>query len=106
MQRFFDLFNRLFGRAQSNYVSTSGILIHKSALTMVVLAAVAALAVFMGGRLPTGFIPEEDQGYLFVALQLPDASSLQRTDEAAQRVSDALLHTPGIQGVVKTGSMR
>jgi HAE1 family hydrophobic/amphiphilic exporter-1 len=54
----------------------------------------------MGGRLPTGFIPQEDQGYLFVALQLPDASSLQRTDSGAQRVTDALLHTPGIEGVI------
>lgn len=100
LQSFFDLFNRLFGRAQNNYVSTSGVLLHKSALTMLVLAAVAALAVFMGGRLPTGFIPQEDQGYLFVALQLPDASSLQRTDAAAQRVTHALLNTPGIEGVI------
>jgi HAE1 family hydrophobic/amphiphilic exporter-1 len=100
IRRFFDLFNRLFGGAQRKYVSTSGVLVHKSALTMLALAAVAALAVIMGGRLPTGFIPQEDQGYLFVALQLPDAASLQRTDAAAQRVSDALLHTPGIEGVV------
>jgi HAE1 family hydrophobic/amphiphilic exporter-1 len=100
LQRFFDLFNRVFGRTQNSYVSTSGVLLHKSAVTMLVLAAVAALAVIMGGRLPTGFIPLEDQGYLFVALQLPDASSLQRTDSGAQRVTDALLHTPGIEGVI------
>ncbi len=54
----------------------------------------------MGGRLPTGFIPQEDQGYMFVALQLPDASSLQRTDAAAQRVTSALLNTPGIGSVI------
>jgi len=101
LKRFFDLFNRVFGRAQSNYVSTSSVLIHKSGVTMVVLAAVAVMAVFLGGRLPTGFIPQEDQGYLFVALQLPDASSLQRTDAAALRVTNAMLHTPGIEGVVQ-----
>ena len=67
---------------------------------MLVLLGVAVLAVFMGERIPAGFIPQEDQGYLFVALQLPDASSLQRTDEAVQQVSAALLKTPGIEGVV------
>ena len=100
MQRFFNAFNRLFGRTTDQFVSTSGVLIHKSGLTMLVLAGVAVLAVFVGGRLPTGFLPQEDQGYLFVAMQLPDAASLQRTDAAAQRVTNALLQTPGIEGVV------
>jgi HAE1 family hydrophobic/amphiphilic exporter-1 len=100
MQRFFGLFNRAFGFTQEKYVSTSNVLLHKSALTMVVLAGLAVLAVVMGARAPAGFIPQEDQGYLFVALQLPDASSLQLTDAAALRVSRALLNTPGIGGVV------
>jgi len=100
LARFFDLFNRGFARTQEKYVSTSNLLLHKSAVTMLVLAVIAVLAVFMGARIPAGFIPQEDQGYLFVALQLPDASSLQRTDEAALRVSSALLKTPGIGGVV------
>jgi len=100
LARFFDLFNRGFGYTQEKYVSTSSVLLHKSAVTMLVLLAIACMAVFMGERAPAGFIPQEDQGYLFVALQLPDASSLQRTDAAAQRVSSALLKTPGIEGVV------
>ncbi|HTV81007.1 MAG TPA: multidrug efflux RND transporter permease subunit [Acidobacteriaceae bacterium] len=100
LQRFFDRFNFLFSRITNGYVTWSGRLIHKSAVTMVLLAAIAVLAVLMGGRLPTGFLPQEDQGYLFVALQLPDAASLQRTDAAVQKVTTALLHTPGIEGVV------
>ncbi|MGB6130298.1 MAG: multidrug efflux RND transporter permease subunit [Acidobacteriaceae bacterium] len=100
LQLFFDRFNRLFSRTTDKYVSTSGRLIHKSLFTMLALAAVAVVAVIMGGRLPSGFLPQEDQGYLFVALQLPDASSLQRTDAAVQKVTTALLHTPGISGVV------
>ncbi len=100
LQRFFDWFNRIFSRTTDKYVSTSGVLLHKSGMTMIALAIIAAVAVFMGAKLPTGFIPTEDQGYMFVALQLPDASSLQRTDAAAQDVSDALLHTPGIGGVI------
>ncbi|MGE5647403.1 MAG: efflux RND transporter permease subunit [Acidobacteriota bacterium] len=100
LARFFALFNRVFGFTQEKYVTTAGVLVHKSALTMVVLAGVAALAGFLALRTPTGFIPQEDQGYLFVAMQLPDAASLQRTDRAALQVSDALLKTPGIEGVV------
>jgi HAE1 family hydrophobic/amphiphilic exporter-1 len=100
LRRFFGGFNRLFGKTTDKYVSTSGVLIHKSGLTMLALLGVAVLAVVMGGRLPSGFLPQEDQGYLFVAMQLPDAASLQRTDAAAQQVTSALLKTPGIGGVV------
>ncbi len=100
LQRFFDWFNKVFGRTTEKYVSTSGVLIHKSGFTMLALLGVAALAVFVGSRLPSGFLPQEDQGYLFVAMQLPDAASLQRTDAAVQKVSKALLETPGIGGVV------
>jgi HAE1 family hydrophobic/amphiphilic exporter-1 len=100
LQFFFDWFNRLFHRTTEGYVSTSGVLIHKSGLTMLALGAVAVVAVLLGSHLPSGFLPQEDQGYLFVAMQLPDAASLQRTDSAAQRVTQALLQTPGIKGVV------
>lgn len=100
LQRFFDWFNRVFGRTTNAYVTTSGVLVHKSGFTMLALLLVAVAAVLLGGRLPTGFIPQEDQGYMFVALQLPDASSLQRTDAAAQKITDAMLHTPGIAGVI------
>ena len=50
--------------------------------------------------LPGGFIPTEDQGYMFLALQLPDGASAQRTDAAQQKITDALLKTPGIEGVI------
>jgi hydrophobic/amphiphilic exporter-1 (mainly G- bacteria), HAE1 family len=100
LQLFFDRFNSLFNRTTNAYVSTSSRLIHKSTITMLVLAGIAVAAVFMGGRLPGGFLPQEDQGYLFAALQLPDASSMQRTDVAVQKVTKALLNTPGVGGVV------
>jgi len=97
---FFGWFNRVFGRATKGYVSTSSVLIHKSGFAMFALALVAVFVVLLGAKLPSGFIPQEDQGYMYIALQLPDASSLQRTDAAAQHVSEALLKTPGIAGVV------
>jgi HAE1 family hydrophobic/amphiphilic exporter-1 len=98
---FFARFNRFFGRATSNYISTSTVLIHNAGFSILALVGVAVIAVFLGGRLPTGFIPIEDQGYAFVAMQLPDAASLERTDEADLKISDALLKTPGVQGVVQ-----
>jgi HAE1 family hydrophobic/amphiphilic exporter-1 len=98
--KFFAWFNRVFERTTDDYVSTASVLIHKSGFAMIGLVVAAALAFLIGGRLPGGFLPQEDNGYLFVALQLPDASSLQRTDAAAQRVTKALLQTQGIQGVI------
>ncbi|WP_263369586.1 efflux RND transporter permease subunit [Granulicella cerasi] len=98
--RFFDWFNRIFGRTTDAYVGTSRVLIHKSGITMLVLAGIAVVAVLMGARLPSGFIPQEDQGYLFAAMQLPDAASMQRTQQASAEVTKALLATPGINGVV------
>lgn len=101
LAKFFDTFNKLFHRTTDKYVTTSGVLIHKSGATMLALGIIAVIAVFMGARLPSGFIPQEDQGYMFAALQLPDAASLQRTDAAALKITKALLNTPGIGGVVQ-----
>ncbi len=99
--RFFAWFNSFFQKTTEGYAYTSGILVHKSGIAMLMLAVIAALAVFMGSRLPTGFIPQEDQGYMFAAMILPDAASMQRTDAAALKVTHALLATPGIGGVVQ-----
>jgi HAE1 family hydrophobic/amphiphilic exporter-1 len=99
--RFYGGFNKLFGRTTRGYVSGSRVLLHKWGLAALLLTAVAICAVFLGATLPSGFLPQEDQGYLFVAMQLPDASSLQRTDAAGLKISDALLKTPGIAGVVQ-----
>jgi HAE1 family hydrophobic/amphiphilic exporter-1 len=96
----FGLFNKYFGRTTESFVSTSNVLIHKSFIAMIALAGIAVLAVFLGSTLPGGFIPTEDQGYMFLALQLPDGASAQRTDAAEQKITDALLKTPGVQGVI------
>jgi len=95
--RFYVWFNRLFARVQDGYVSLSRGLIHKSVISFIVLAAFAAVAVFLNTRLPTSFLPEEDQGYVYVSLQLPNASSLQRTSEAARKVEQIIMGTPGVK---------
>src|SRR5271154_129401 len=96
---FFDAFNRVFGRLTNGYVNTSGRLVRKSGVAIVLLLIVSGAAYFFGSHLPGGFLPTEDQGYAFVALQLPESSALQRTTEAAQSVEDALHRVPGVQSV-------
>ncbi len=98
LHRFFDWFNRVFGHATEGYVRTSGALIRKAGFSLLLLAAAAVVAVLIGKKLPTSFLPEEDQGYVFVALQLPNSASLQRTSAAARQVEDIIMHTPGVQG--------
>jgi HAE1 family hydrophobic/amphiphilic exporter-1 len=98
LARFFKWFNRAFGRATDGYVGFCAVLIRKSGFSLAFLAVVAAAAVFVGGRLPSSFLPDEDQGYVYVALVLPEASSLQRTEAATAKVEDIILNTPGVQG--------
>jgi HAE1 family hydrophobic/amphiphilic exporter-1 len=68
---FFRGFNRWFGRATDGYVATSAVLIRKAALSMLFLAVIAVLGGLVGSRLPAGFIPQEDQGYMSLNVQLP-----------------------------------
>jgi HAE1 family hydrophobic/amphiphilic exporter-1 len=72
--RFFKGFNHWFGRATDGYVSWSHHLILKSGRAMLLLAVLAVFAGFFGSRLPSGFVPEEDQGYFYMNLQLPPAA--------------------------------
>jgi hydrophobic/amphiphilic exporter-1 (mainly G- bacteria), HAE1 family len=97
LQRFFDAFNRLFGRATHGYIRVCTTMIRKSAVAVSLLLVFAILAVVCARLLPSGFLPDEDQGYLYVNIQLPVASSLERTDEAAKRVEDVLAKMPGVQ---------
>jgi len=97
--KFFAWFNRWFGRATNGYVNWCGVLIRRTGVTVVSLLVFAALAVYFGKKLPKSFLPEEDQGYVFGALQLPDASSLQRTSATAAQVEDILRSAPGVDHV-------
>jgi hydrophobic/amphiphilic exporter-1 (mainly G- bacteria), HAE1 family len=99
LARFFALFNRIFGRTTNGYVHTSGFLIRKSGFALVFLALVAVAAVLLGGRLPSAFLPVEDQGYAYIAMQLPEASSLERSSEADAKVEKAVLAVPGVEGI-------
>jgi len=97
LRKFFDLFNRGFASATNAYVRACGVLIRKSAIALILLVAFAVAAGFFSSKIPTSFLPDEDQGYLYINLQLPNAASLQRTDEVAKKIEVALANTPGVQ---------
>jgi HAE1 family hydrophobic/amphiphilic exporter-1 len=94
---FFSAFNRWFARATNGYVSVSHGLIRKAAIGLLILGGFVVLAGGIGGRLPSGFIPEEDQGFLLLNVQLPEAASLQRTNAVTHRIEEILAETKGVR---------
>jgi HAE1 family hydrophobic/amphiphilic exporter-1 len=96
---FFRWFNRVFGSATDGYVNWCRHLIHKVGFAFVLLGLVVLMAAFFGKRLPKSFLPDEDQGYLYAGLQLPDAASLQRSSDAAREAEKVILETPGVENV-------
>jgi len=95
--KFFEWFNRWFGKMTGGYVSWSGVLIRRWGISLLLLLGISVVAVAMGKQLPASFIPEEDQGYAFLQIQLPDAASLQRTDAVMRKVDEMLAHTHGVK---------
>jgi len=97
LRKFFDWFNRIFRRATDGYVSISRTLIRKSGLAVAALLLFGVAAAFFGAKLPSGFLPDEDQGYVYINLQLPNSASLERTEQAAHEIENILAKMPGVQ---------
>jgi len=97
LSKFFGLFNRTFARGTEEYVRLSGGLIRKSALALVALVAFGAAGFFFAGRVPSSFLPDEDMGYVYVNMQLPNSASLERTEAASREVEKVLASTPGVR---------
>src|SRR6195256_3334249 len=95
--KFFVWFNRVFERASKGYVRLSGGLIRKSALALALIVAFGLAGVFFGSRVPSSFLPDEDQGYVYINMDLPNAASLERTSAAARQVEEILANTPGVE---------
>jgi HAE1 family hydrophobic/amphiphilic exporter-1 len=97
LRRFFNWFNRVFERATEGYVGWSGVLLKKTAVVVVLLVAFCVAAGFFANRVPSSFLPDEDQGYAYVNLQLPNSASLERTSQAATQIENILANTPGVR---------
>src|SRR6266702_603525 len=97
LAKFFTWFNRLFGRGTEIYVRLCGGVLRKGVLALVVIAAFGIGASFFSSRLPSSFLPDEDQGYVYINMDLPNAASLERTSTAARQVEEILANTPGVQ---------
>jgi len=95
--RFFKWFNHSFDRASKGYLRLCGTLIRKSALSLILLAGIALFSGLLGRGLPAGFLPEEDLGYMYINLTLPEAASLQRTDATCKKIEEIIKKTPGVE---------
>jgi multidrug efflux pump len=93
---FFDWFNRAFERATAVYGGAVGRLVRMTTLVLVVYGGLMALTYLGFGAVPTGFIPEQDKGYLVVNAQLPDGASLERTEEVMARADEIARGAPGV----------
>jgi HAE1 family hydrophobic/amphiphilic exporter-1 len=97
LAKFYGWFNRVFGRATNGYVRVCGAAIRKLAISLLLLVVMTVGTGLIGGKVPGGFLPEEDQGYMYAGVQLPDAASLQRTEAAVRQMEKIIMATPGVE---------
>src|SRR2546425_3554289 len=97
---FFKLFNRFFGRASGGYGKLVTHTLRSSAIAVVVYAGLVGLTILGFSRVPTGFVPTQDKGYLVSFAQLPNGATLDRTEDVIRRMSDIALKHPGVQNAV------
>jgi hydrophobe/amphiphile efflux-1 (HAE1) family protein len=103
--RFFNRFNQAFEWTTHRYLAGVRVLIRRSALAMVSLAALYLAAGFLFKMLPAGFLPDEDQGVFFAAVRLPDGASIRRNEHTTTQIEKILASTPGVQQVTTFGGM-
>jgi multidrug efflux pump len=102
---FFKLFNMIFTVSVAAYLWGVGKLLRMSLLVLVVYGGLLYLTGWSFNRMPTGFIPNQDQGYMFVTVQLPDSASLHRTVEAMNHVDEIVRSTEGVAHVIRICGM-
>jgi HAE1 family hydrophobic/amphiphilic exporter-1 len=97
LARFFGAFNRTFDRFTNGYVKVAGFFARKLIITLIILGGIVAVTIALGFKIPTGFVPEEDQGYFIISTVLPDAASLERTDGVTRKIEAILKQIPEIE---------
>ena len=101
---FFRGFNSMYDRVEGVYLRVIRAMVQRSRLMVLVALALVALAGWGLTKIPTGFIPAEDQGYLMVAVQAPDAASLARTEKMMDEIARIGLQTPGVERAIAIGT--
>ena len=97
---FYRAFNALYQRAENGYGRVIGRMGRHSLLMVLIALGLIALGLYGIARIPTGFLPIEDQGYMLVGVQLPDGASLERTQSVLEKVDALARSTPGVQQTV------
>jgi len=105
VRRAFGLFNKGFDKSTSGYVWVARILARRAVLSLVAIGGVVLLAGGIAKGLPSGFVPDEDQGIFLINVQLPNAASLERTDRVCQRIEGLLAKAEGIEAYNTVGGL-
>ena len=98
-------FDAVYDVVQRLYVRVVRVLVAHVVPTVVVFVALVVLTAWWYGRVPTGFLPTEDQGYILVSVQLPDAASQQRTRDVMKQIDDILADIPGVKDWITIGGL-
>jgi hydrophobic/amphiphilic exporter-1 (mainly G- bacteria), HAE1 family len=102
---FFRAFNRIYNPTERAYAAFVGRMVQRSGLMVIAALLVSALGLWGLVRIPTAFIPIDDQGYLLLALQLPEGAALHRTADSLDRATQAALKIPGVDRVIAISGM-
>ncbi len=97
LARFFKGFNTIFDKFTLGYTGVAAVIARKSIRSVLIIAIVGGATGIIGKAIPGGFVPEEDEGYYLINIQLPNAASLERTDQVAKKVEAILKNTEGIE---------
>ena len=100
---FFKGFNKTFDITIKGYGAIVGLLLRLSVIVLLIYGGLMGLTYLAIVRVPKGFIPEQDKGYLVVNVQLPDSASLQRTDRVMRQIEEVVRATPGVSHTVSIG---
>ena len=102
---FYRGFNHIYDPMERGYAGFIGHMVRHSGVMVIIALLLAGVGIWGLGRLPTAFIPIDDQGYLMLAIQLPDGASLGRTTASLEQAEQAALKIPGVQEVIALSGM-
>ena len=98
--RFFRVFDRLYNSLESRYIAMIERMVHKSGQYSMIAGILVVIAIIGFARVPTGFVPLEDQGYMMMSVLLPDSASLERTNNTLNRLTAETLKVPGVKDAI------